>query len=85
MDFLGIVQDQVVNLAPPGGEWYLAPRLEGWVAACDIYCVPQGRRAQLIEMARILFEATNDRTNVQGLHRMPIHELTEPTLDEIDG
>jgi hypothetical protein len=89
MDFLSIVQDQVVNLAPmgveEGGPSALYPRLEGWLAACDLYNIPQHSRPGIVEAARLLFAGIHDRTNVSGLHQMPVEELLEPGAEELDG
>ena len=89
MDFLGIVQDQVTDLTPMGveggGPHVLAPRLEGWVAACDLYDVPKEARSQLVEMTRSLFAGLHGRLNVHGLHGLPDSMLREPTPDDLDG
>ena len=89
IDFLRIVQDQVVNLAPmgvaEGAPSAIYPRLEGWIAACDLYNIPQHSRAGLVEMARVLFDGVNDRMIVSGIHRIPESDLREVEEGEIDG
>ena len=89
MEFYGAVQDQVVNMAPMGVEEGapspLYPRLEGWLAACEINGVPQHSRAFYVEMARTLFDAVQGRSNVSGLFQMPAEELAPPPLDDVDG
>jgi len=83
MDFYGLVQDQTVNLS--SGEPYLTPRLEGWLAACDLYDVPQHLRAHLIDMARVIFGGVHDRMHVKGLVLIDPAELADPALEGIDG
>jgi hypothetical protein len=89
MDFLSIVRDQTVDLTPfgvdGGGPHVLAPRLEGWVAACDLYNVPREARPHLVDMARSLFDGVHGRINVHGLHGFPVSQLREPTPEDLDG
>jgi len=89
MDFYGIVQDQTVNLTPMGvdggGPHVLSPRLEGWVAACDLYDIPSESRPHLVEMARTLFEGIHGRISVHGLHKRPLSAFAEPTPSDLDG
>lgn len=81
--FYGRVQDQVVNLSPmgleDGGAW-LAPRLEGWETACRIYDVPDDRRTELIDGARMLHNAINGDSVPYGLHRMAPDEMKPPPV-----
>ena len=59
--FYGQVRDQLSNLTPMGKTQHLAPRLEGWVAACELYDVPRRGRSELIDAARYLHESLQDR------------------------
>jgi len=82
VDFYGKVQDQSVNLTPFGaGEGrpaIVSPRLEGWLAACELYGVPVDVRAGLVDDARFLFEAVHERVFVPGVHAIPSGELEPP-------
>ena len=89
VDFFSVVQDQTVNLTPMGveggGPHVLAPRLEGWVAACELYEIPREDRAHMVQMARTLFEGVHGRVTVHDLHRIPVSALAEPTPGDLDG
>jgi hypothetical protein len=88
MDFLDLVQDQTVNLTPMGGDggaYHLAPRLEGWVAACDLYRIPIERRAYLVDQARFLFDATHGRVTVHQLYMIDQSEFEAPSLESLNG
>ena len=89
MDFLGIVQDQIVNIAPmgveEGGPSPIYPRLEGWLAACDLYDIPRSSRPSIVDLARALFDGVHGRITVHGLHMIPIDELEDPVEDDLDG
>lgn len=81
MSFFGRVRDQYVDCAPFGtgdGGRVWRPRLEGWLAACELYDVPRGRRGELVDLARDLFEAVEGRLHVRGLHQLDPDELAPP-------
>jgi hypothetical protein len=82
MTFYEAVADQTVNLtpngAPNGGAALLAPRLEGWVSACDLYGVPPFLRKTYVEMARLVFDGVQGRVSVHGLHKIKLEELEPP-------
>jgi hypothetical protein len=83
VSFFGRVQDQTVNLTPMGtesGESILAPRLEGWLAACEIYDVPAEGRADLIDAARCVFEGVHGRYKDGSVFRADIDQLEPPEL-----
>jgi len=87
VSFFNAVQDQVVDLTPMGveggGPHMLAPRLEGWLAACEIYGVSSETRARTVELARVLFEGVHERLSVDGLHRMDEASLSEPRVCDV--
>lgn len=72
-----VVQDQVVNLTPQGlegGGWWLAPRLEAWIACCDMLGIEQKERLPLIDAARALHEM------VHGRNRSALAFAMDPAL-----
>ena len=84
MEFFSIVRDQMVNTGMEGVP-DLHPRLEGWLAACDLYGIPQHSRPTLIEMARILFDGIHELISFPGLHRLPAEDLAPLALERLDG
>lgn len=84
MEFFGIVQDQTVNSTQGDGPCILSPRLEGWVAACELYGVPSESRPRLVDMARTLFSGVYGHVSVHGLHRMDELSLASPKPDELE-
>lgn len=80
VSFYGKVQDQSVNLTPMGvadGPAVLAPRLEGWVAACKLYGIPKADRADLIDVARAIFEGVHGRVPKSATLAMTLDELSD--------
>lgn len=83
VEFFGRVQDQTVNLTPMGtetGQAIVVPRLEGWLAACELYEVPQEIRAEIIDLSRAMFEATQDRLNDREANRAAPEAMVPPEL-----
>lgn len=72
VDFWVRVQDQVVNIFPnqAEGQPYLAPRLEAWVAALDLFSVPADGRRTMIEQAEFLHELMHDRRKLNIAHTL---------------
>lgn len=86
MEFFSVVRDQVIEGHPgPEGQRVAYPRLEGWAAACDLYDVPQHRRARLVEMGRLVFDCVHERVTVEGIHRLPESEFTPLDDELLDG
>lgn len=78
VEFYQTVRDQVVNQTPmgmEGGGVYLSPRLEAWVAACELLGVPTDSRRHLIATARFLHEAVEDRERSGSVHRLELDQL----------
>lgn len=83
--FFARVRDQYVDCAPfgvEGGGRLWRPRLEGWLAACELYDVPRERRGELVDLARDLFEAVEGRIAVRGLASLDPAELAAPPFPE---
>jgi hypothetical protein len=86
MEFFNVVRDQVIEGQPgPEGQRVLYPRLEGWIAACDLYEIPRARRAALVETARVLFDGIHGRLKVEQLHRIPESDLAPIGDEYFDG
>lgn len=76
VDFWVAVQDQVVPLPIlEDGAVYLAPRLEGWLAMCDLLGLDQARRRVLIEGATHLHELVHERVKNYMVHLMDPADL----------
>jgi hypothetical protein len=76
--FWTLAQDQVENLTPmglEGGGAWLAPRIEGWAALCELHGIHLEQRAMLIEQARALHEAIHGRRVNRGVHLMAPEDL----------
>lgn len=85
VEFYQTVRDQVINQTPlgmEGGGVYLSPRLEAWVAACDLLRVPPERRTQLIAATRFLHEAVEDRERSGSVYRMELEDLVPVSLED---
>ena len=82
MDFYGQVQDQSTNLAPNGnadGEFIFVPRLEGWLAICELNSIPKHERPRLVEGARYLFEGMHGRLSSGGVFgKDPTELIAQP-------
>lgn len=85
MEFFDVVRDQVIEGQPGPEGRVLYPRLEGWIAACDLYDVPKERRAHLVEMGRLLFGGVQGRVKVEQLHRIPEADLAPLGDEYFDG
>ena len=81
VDFYTEVRDQVVNQTPmgmEGGGVYLSPRLEAWAAAADLLQIHVKHRRNLINLAKFLHEAVEDRERSASVYRLQIDELMPP-------
>lgn len=83
LEFFRNVQDQVVNLTPNGtaeGKFVFAPRIEGWLAVCEMLQVDKDFRMEVIEQARMIFEAVNERVWELGLFKLDPETLRAPEI-----
>ena len=83
IDFFGHVQDQTVNLTPMGtkdGVAVISPRIEGWLAVAEIQDVPLHDRADVIDDARLVFEAVHGRYTDGEVFYLPLEALRPPVL-----
>lgn len=79
--FYATCSDQLVNLFPFAEEQTLVPRLEGWLAACELLNVPRVERQRLIEMARVLHSGTQGQLSSDeklDAHLAEPYELAPP-------
>jgi len=84
--FYSVVQDQVVNQTPlgvEGGRAVLTPRLEGWLAACELYRVGEEDREDLVTMARAIFDSVHGRNMEHQIHLRPAEDMLPPDIEAL--
>jgi hypothetical protein len=80
IEFYLFVSDQMINLTPAAAEKpFLAPRLEAWLAACEVLDIPKEQRAWLIDKARLIHRIVEGREKITGLWEIDPAELAPPT------
>lgn len=84
--FYGKVQDQTINLTPNGdaeGQYHFSPRLEAWLAVCELHNIPKDERPDLVSAARQLFEGMHGRSHESGLFRKQPEEMIAQPVETL--